>query len=120
MVKAVKGQAFVVTAGHAAPASIGMLVHQNDDLVTDGGGALGVTFIDNTTLSLGANSKLIMTAYAFEPRAHRFAFAATLAKGSLMWVSGRMTELAPDAVALYTPFGTIGVHGTRFLVEVDR
>lgn len=120
MVKAVKGQAFVVTAGHAAPASIGMLVHQNDDLVTDGGGALGVTFIDNTTLSLGANSKLIMTAYAFEPRAHRFAFAATLAKGSLMWVSGRMTELAPDAVALYTPFGTIGVHGTRFLVKVDR
>lgn len=120
MVKAVKGQAFVVTAGHAAPASIGMLVHQNDDLVTDGDGALGVTFIDNTTLSLGANSKLIMTAYAFEPRAHRFAFAATLAKGSLMWVSGRMTELAPDAVALYTPFGTIGVHGTRFLVKVDR
>jgi len=120
MVKAVKGQASIVTAGHPTPAAIGMPIHQNDDLVTADSGALGVTFIDNTTLSLGPNSKLILTAYAFQPRMHKFAFVATLSKGSMMWASGLMTKLAPEAVALYTPFGTIGVHGTRFLVDVGQ
>lgn len=118
MVKAVNGHAFIVTAGRPVSARIGMTLHQNDSLETETGGALGVTFIDNTTLSLGPNSLLTVTAYVFEPRARKFAFAATLSKGSMMWASGLMTKLAPDAVALYTPFGTIGVHGTRFLVDV--
>ena len=120
MVKAVKGRASIVTAGHPAAAVVGMPIHQNDDLVTAANGALGVTFIDNTTLSLGPKSQLILTAYAFQPRAHKFAFVATLSKGSMMWASGLMTKLAPDAVAIYTPFGTIGVHGTRFLVDVGQ
>jgi len=118
MVKAVKGHAYIVTAGKPVSAKIGMLVHQNDTLETDSGGALGVTFVDNTTLSLGPKSQLILTAYQFQPRARKFAFVATLAKGSMMFASGLITKLAPDAVALYTPFGTIGVHGTRFLVDV--
>jgi hypothetical protein len=119
MVKAVKGHAFVVTAGYRAGATIGMLVHQNDNLETDSDGALGVTFTDNTTLSLGPKSQLILTAYVFQPRRRKFAFVATLARGSMMFQSGLITKLDADAVSLFTPFGTIGVHGTRFLVDVD-
>jgi hypothetical protein len=31
-----------------------------------------------------------------------------------------MTKLSPEAVSLKTPVGTLGVRGTRFLVDVSK
>jgi len=36
-----------------------------------------------------------------------------------MFVSGLIAKLSPSSVALQTPVGTLGVRGTRFLVDVD-
>ena len=120
MIKVVQGKAFVTAAGARSDAKVGTVVHQNDALETGADGAIGVTFIDNTTLSLGPNSQITLTKYVFEPRDNNYSFVADMTKGSLMWVSGLMTKLSPDAVSLHTPVGTLGVRGTKFLVDISK
>jgi hypothetical protein len=44
---------------------------------------------------------------------------ATISKGTLQYVSGVIAKLKPDAVAVRTPTGVIGVRGTRFVVMVE-
>lgn len=118
MVKSISGRAFIVAGGRARSAAIGVPVYRDDSLETEAGGALGVAFTDNTVLSLGPHSQLTMTDYRFQPRSGKFAFVARLAHGTMMYVSGLIAKLAPDSVAFHTPVGTIGVEGTRFLVDI--
>lgn len=120
MIKTIKGKASVVTGSTHSPAAVGTVLHQNDGLETGPDGAIGVTFVDNTTLSLGPNSQVTLSKYVFDPRGNKFAFVADMAKGSLMYVSGLIAKLSPEAVALHTPVGTVGVRGTRFLVDVGQ
>jgi len=118
-VKTVKGKAYIVSGGQETLATVGAAVRQNDTLKTASDGAVGVTFVDNTTLSLGPKSELAVTSYIFQPRVDKFSFVAQLTKGSFMFVSGLIAKLSPSSVALQTPVGTLGVRGTRFLVDVD-
>ncbi len=120
MIKTVKGKAFVISGGQRSDAAVGTIIRQNDGLETGDDGAIGITFIDNTTLSLGPKSQITMTQYVFQPRDNNYAFAADMSKGSLMFVSGLITKLSPEAVSLKTPVGTLGVRGTRFLVDIGQ
>ena len=119
-VKTLKGEARIVGAGGAIPAEIGSALHQNDVLETGKDGALGVTFIDNTTLSLGANSRITLTKVVFDPDKSNFAFLANIARGTFMFVSGGIGKLSPQSEQITTPVGTIGIRGTRFLVKVEE
>ncbi len=120
MVKTAKGKAYILGASGRADAGIGTVVRRNDMLETGDDGALGVTFIDNTTISLGPKSQITLTSYVFEPRSGKFAFVADMTRGTLMFISGLITKLSPDAVSLHTPVGTLGVRGTRFLVDLGQ
>jgi hypothetical protein len=117
-IKTLRGDARIVGPAGSEAAAVGGAVHQNDTLETGADGAVGVTFIDNTTLSLGTNSRITMTKVVFNPDHGDFAFAGNIAKGTFMFVSGTIAKLAPQAVQITTPVSTIGVRGTRFLVEI--
>jgi hypothetical protein len=119
-VKTTRGDARIVGSGDSTAATVGAAIHQNDTLETGPDGAVGVTFIDNTTLSLGTNSRITMTKVIFNPDRGDFAFAGNIVKGTFMFVSGSIAKLAPQAVQITTPVSTIGVRGTRFLVEIGQ
>ena|SRR5215469_9918346 len=119
-VKTLRGEARIVGAAGAIPAEIGSALRQNDVLETGKDGALGVTFIDNTTLSLGANSRITLTKVVFDPDKSNFAFLANIARGTFMFVSGGIGKLSPQSEQITTPVGTIGIRGTRFLVKVEE
>jgi hypothetical protein len=118
-IKTLKGTAQIVSGSDTIAAAIGTAVHQNDVVETGEDGALGLTFIDNTTLSLGPRSRITLSKVVFNPDKGDFAFVAQLAKGTFMFVSGGIAKLAPKAVEISTPTATIGIRGTRFLVKVD-
>ena len=118
-IKTLKGTARVVSGSDSVTAAVGTAVRQNDVVETGDDGALGVTFIDNTTLSLGPRSRITLSKVVFNPDKGDFAFVAQLAKGTFMFVSGSIAKLAPQAVQISTPSATIGIRGTRFLVKVD-
>jgi hypothetical protein len=117
-IKTLKGEARIVGQSGGA-AAVGGAVYQNDTLETGADGALGVAFIDNTTLSMGPKSRITLTKVVFNPDQKDFAFATNIVKGTFMFVSGSIAKLAPQTVQITTPVNTIGIRGTRFLVRVD-
>jgi hypothetical protein len=119
-VKTAKGAVHVERDGKRLPASVGMPIRQADTLVTGTDGAVGVTFSDNSLLSTGPNSVLVVDRYDFNSTTHAGHFDASLKKGTLAVVSGKMVKQSPDAMKVRTPAAIMGVRGTEFVVQVEE
>lgn len=119
-VKTAKGAVHVERDGKRLPASVGMPIRQADTLVTGTDGAMGVTFTDNSLLSTGPNSVLVVDRYDFNSTTHAGHFDASLKKGTLAVVSGKMVKQSPDAMKVRTPAAIMGVRGTEFVVQVEE
>jgi hypothetical protein len=119
-VKTTKGTVHVERDGMRLPASVGMPIRQADALVTGADGSVGVTFSDNSLLSTGPNSLLMVDRYSFDSTTHAGRFDAFLKKGTLAVVSGKMVKQSPDAMKVRTPAAIMGVRGTEFVVRVEE
>ena len=117
-VKVTKGVVHVEREGARIPAVVGMPVRQADKLVTGADGTVGVTFADNSLLSVGPNSTLAVDKFSFNPSTHEGQFDASLQRGTLAVVSGKMVKQSPDAMRIRTPASILGVRGTEFVVKV--
>ena len=118
-IKTVRGTVHVERGAQRLAATPGMNIRQADSLVTGADGAVGVTFLDNSLLSLGPGSTLAIDRYNFDSTTHAGQFDASLKKGTLAVVSGRMVKQSPDAMRVRTPSSVMGVRGTEFVVKVD-
>jgi len=118
-VKTVKGEAFVVKAGQPVKAALGTTIHTGNILKTGANASMGVTFKDNTVMSFGPDTELTMDEYVYAPNRGNLKLSASLAKGTLAYLSGAIAKIKPDAVTVKTPTGTIGVRGTHFVVKVE-
>lgn len=119
-VKTLTGSASVMTHGTTVSAVPGTPIYQGSTLRTDADSSLGVTFNDETLMSFGPNTTLVVEAYLYAPVEGKFKLSTRLARGSLNYVSGVISKLQPDAVSVQTPNGIIGVRGTQFLVRVEE
>jgi FecR protein len=119
-VKTVRAEASVVIGGTPVKAQPGMAIQPGHVLKTGAGGSMGVTFKDNTVMSLGADTELVVDEYLYAPGKGDLKLAATLTRGTLQYISGIIAKLKPDAVNVKTPVGIIGVRGTRYLALVDE
>jgi hypothetical protein len=119
-VKTAKGTVHVEREGKRIPANVGMPIRQADTLVTGTDGAVGVTFTDNSLLSTGPNSVLVVDRYTFDSTTHAGRFDASLKKGTLAVVSGKMVKQSPEAMKVRTPAAIMGVRGTEFVVQVEE
>jgi hypothetical protein len=119
-VKTVTGQAWVTTAGQRVSATPGTAILIGSQLKTLPAATLGVTFKDNTMMSFGPDTELTVDEYLYEPAQGQLKLGTSLAKGSLNYVSGVIAKLKPEAVAVKTPTGIIGVRGTQFLARVEE
>ncbi len=119
MVKRLVGAVTVVRGGQSMPASVGMQVLAGDELRTARGASLGVTFADNSVVSLGPNSRYSVERFRFNSTTHQGEFVSRLGRGSLAMVSGKLAKQSPDAVTVRTPSTMLGVRGTHFVVDVQ-
>ncbi|MGH8673345.1 MAG: FecR family protein [Burkholderiales bacterium] len=117
-VKVTKGSVHVEREGARIPAVVGMPIRQSDRLVTGADGTVGVTFADNSLLSVGPNSALAVDKFAFDAGTHEGQFDASLQRGTLAVVSGKMVKQSPDAMRIKTPASILGVRGTEFVVKI--
>jgi hypothetical protein len=118
-VKTVKGDATVTSAGQTVKAIVGTPLQAGSVIRTGANAALGVTFKDNTVMSFGPDTELTVDDYAYAPNKGNLKLGASLAKGTLAYLSGAIAKIKPDAVSVKTPTGTIGVRGTHFVVRVE-
>jgi hypothetical protein len=118
-VKTVHGQAWLVSpSGERKPVDVGTPVARGDSIETAADAAVGITFRDETRLSIGPGSQVSIDDFLFSPERDQLSFAARIARGTLLYVSGAIARLAPERVSVTTPDGTVGVRGTTFLVRV--
>ena len=117
-VKVTKGVVHVERDGARMPVVVGMPIRQSDKLVTGADGTVGVTFADNSLLSVGPNSTLAVDKFAFNASTHEGQFDASLQRGTLAVISGKMVKQSPDAMRIRTPASILGVRGTEFVVKV--
>jgi hypothetical protein len=119
-IKVMAGSVHLEREGKRLPAEVGMPVRQSDTLITGSDGTAGVTFTDNSLLSVGPNSTLAIDRYAFDTTTHAGQFDASLKKGTLAVISGKMVKQSPDAMRVHTPTSIMGVRGTDFVVKVSE
>lgn len=118
-VKTAEGEAMVKDASNTVLAQPGTPVHPGDVLKTGQKGSMGITFRDNTIMSIGPDTEITIDDYLYAPGNGNLKLGATMTKGSLQYISGVIAKLKPENVSLKTPTGTIGVRGTHFLVKVE-
>lgn len=97
----------------------GARLKNEDSLSTGPDGSIGIVFDDETTLSLGPNSKMTIQEYVFDTDRSQFSFVVNLLKGTASYVSGLIAKLSPDSARFITPSASIGVRGTKFVIEVE-
>ncbi|HEX6265365.1 MAG TPA: FecR domain-containing protein [Burkholderiales bacterium] len=119
-IKTVRGSVHIEREGQRLDATPGMAVRQADRLVTGADGAVGVTFLDNSLLSAGPGSVLAIDRFNFNTTTHAGQFDASLQKGTLAVVSGKIVKQSPGAMRVRTPASVMGVRGTEFLVSVGE
>jgi hypothetical protein len=119
-IKISKGSVTVKRAAQSLAGAVGVRLQPSDIITTGTDGSVGITMSDDSLLSAGPNSTLSLDRFAFDSATHRGQFDASLRKGSLSVISGRIAKQSPDAMTLYTPSAILGVRGTEFVVSVDE
>jgi hypothetical protein len=119
-VKSVSGEAQVLRSG-AAPQDLkhGDRIFEKDVLTTGKGASLGLVLRDNSTLSLGPGSRLVVERFLFEPEKGALAQVLRLSRGSMAAVSGEIVKLNPAVAKIDTPIYSVGIRGTHFLLNVE-
>jgi hypothetical protein len=118
-IKAIQGSVSIEKSSIKYDAELHDKIYEGDIIETKETGNIALLFVDGTQLSIGPNSYMIINRYLFSPKEKSYAFDVMLKKGSAIYTSGRLSKLSPESVKIQTPQATIGVRGTKFLVEVD-
>lgn len=116
IVRTSTGSASVTRGGDVLPATTGTRVHAGDTLSTGSDGSLGVILRDNSSLSLGPGSSLVLRDFQFSPSEGKLGLLVRLSKGTMAYLSGLIGKLAPEKALFETPTATIGIRGTCFAV----
>ncbi|MEJ2793547.1 FecR domain-containing protein [Iodobacter sp. LRB] len=119
-VKNVSGEASVTTGGKVVKAEVGTAIMQGSVLKTGAKSSMGLTFKDETIMSFGPDTQLTVDEYLYAPAQGKLSLVSMMARGTMNYVSGVIAKLQPDAVAIKTPAGIIGVRGTQFVVKVEE
>ncbi len=119
LVKSVTGAVKVTRQHETFDAAGGTTLQVSDRVVTAPGASAAIVFRDGTLLTLGSGADILVRDYVFAPKENKFAFELYLAKGSAIYESGKIGKLSPQSVKVETPRATVGVRGTRFLIEAN-
>jgi hypothetical protein len=119
-VKVSNGAVYIERDGKRLPAPVGAVVQASDTVVTGADGSVGITFDDNSLMSAGPNSELVIERFVFNSTTHKGEFDTVLKKGTLAVVSGKIVKQSPEAMRIKTPTAIMGVRGTEFVVKVEE
>jgi hypothetical protein len=119
-VKVLSGTASAERLGQTRPLKPGDAIFEADHLRTGPDGRIGITLKDGIRLSLGPNTDVALTTFAYAPVERQFGLVLRVARGILEYVSCRLGKLAPESIRIETPSSIVGVRGTHLLIEVPE
>jgi len=116
-VKTVRGTATIERGTARLAVTPGFRVQSADRVRTGPDSAVGIMLRDQTMLTAGPNATMTLDQYAFNPTTHEGTLQASVQKGSLAVISGKLPKASPDAVRFKTSSVTLGVRGTSFIID---
>ena len=110
-----------VTRGN--PATAGALqvndpIFKNDVLATAANSRLGITFDDQTTFSLSANTSIVVDEFVYQEGASGNAAIFKVAAGTAAFVASLVAKTGDMKIT--TPSATLGIRGTTGVVDVPQ
>jgi hypothetical protein len=116
-------RAGVVSATTERVVYIGNSVVFGERFKTDSTGIIHILFMDQSSMTLGPNSELVIDEFVFQPKEQRGNIAVNLIKGSLRVVGGFISKLTSpkgaNSALVRTATATIGIRGGISLVEAQ-
>jgi hypothetical protein len=91
-------------------------VYHNELIETEKDSATKLTFLDETTLTLGPDSSVVLDRFVFDPDPSRASFVMTATQGIFRFASGKLPK---NAYRLHTPAATIGIRGTVLDLAIE-
>ena len=119
-VKTYQPESVILHQGTERPVEKGTPVHVGDRIVTGPDGAVGITFVDGSVLSLGPGTEFILDELRFNPADKDVSFLSRLQRGTATFLSGAIGRILPQSVKFKTPTATLGLRGTKVLIKVQR
>ena len=107
-----------VTRGNAARVALKVadVIYPKDVLQTDVNSSLGVTFDDETTFSLSANTRIVIDSFVYQRGGHGNLSSFNFAAGTASFIASLVAKTGDMKIA--TPQATLGIRGTTGIVEV--
>lgn len=115
-VSSVKAPATVTRGAGAQPLKVGDDIFQNDVLTTGIGGALGVTFDDETTFTLQANASITVNDFVYQKSGGGNKAAISVARGTVAFFASQVAKTGDMKIT--TPTATLGIRGTSGVIDV--
>ncbi len=119
MIKSVSGEVFITSSLTTIKAVPNMRIKQGDSIQTGAKSSAGLIFEDDTVVALGPNSQMSIQSFQFNPVDKELSFITRMIHGTFSFITGQIAKLAPEKVKIETPDATLGVRGTKFLIEID-
>lgn len=88
---------------------IGDGIHQNESITTGAAGQAQMLFLDQTVLTIGPESRVILDKAVFDPQKKTGEVSLRAVSGAFRFVSGSSPS---EKYEIKTPQGTIGIRGT--------
>lgn len=98
---------------------VGDVIYKGDVIATKGDAAVGITFADASTFSLGKAGRMVIDELVYDPQAQAGQSAISVVKGAFAFASGQIAKTAPEAATIKTPVMTIGIRGTSGAGRAD-
>jgi hypothetical protein len=116
MTSATRNEVIVVSGTDRRGLKIGDRIFQEQHIRTGANSAAQLLFLDETALTVGPNSALVLDKAVFDPDKKTGELSVRAVSGAFRFVSGS----SPSAnYTIKTPAGTIGVRGTWFDVAIS-
>lgn len=90
-------------------------IYHNELIETKDESATEIEFLDETKLTLGPNSTVVLDQFVYDPDPSNATFVMTATQGVFRFASG---VLPKSAYKIHTPVATIGIRGTSLLISV--
>jgi hypothetical protein len=95
--------------------SVGARVMQDEEISTGAQSRAEVLFRDQTSLSLGANTTVVLDRFVFDPGSGSGDMTLRMTQGALRFIGGSLSDNRPAIVTTST--ATIGVRGSSALIS---
>ena len=96
----------------ARPAVLRQRVSLNDEVRTGQASQLQILLLDRSTFTVGANARLRIDRFVYDPSRNARSMGATVGRGAFRFMSGRGLRRPAGPVSVRTPVASIGVRGT--------